>query len=134
MANAGGRYDKKPTYVYRASDAAGSLLYVGITHDPDQRLKSHRYKAQWWKDASRMEWLLFPNRRAALDAEREVIDTEHPSHNVTWEEIAAKRQANKRRLDAWREQVNSQMSKAHGSGVPCGISWCRDCSPAERAS
>jgi len=37
----------RPTALYRLTDAAGRLLYVGITTDPAARFKKHEGTAPW---------------------------------------------------------------------------------------
>jgi predicted GIY-YIG superfamily endonuclease len=81
-------YDGKPdpgrTALYRYFDAADVLLYVGISNDPDERWKSHRYgsgRNGWPKEAVRrtIEWR--DSRPEALRAEEEAIKTERPLYN-----------------------------------------------------
>lgn len=69
-----------PTAVYRFFDAAGRLLYVGMTHNPTWRFKFHVRK-KWWPLAVRhtIDWL--PDRAAAAREERRAILEENPLHN-----------------------------------------------------
>ena len=76
----------KPVAVYRLRDAQGRLLYVGISSNPDHRLhswdRSHSVDAVWWPEVvepAEVTW--YPDRQAALAAEKEAIQTEHPLHN-----------------------------------------------------
>lgn len=70
----------RPHAVYRHWNAAGELLYVGTTSDPDRRWAAHYW--QPWRPlvaASQVTW--FPTRGLAFLAEWVAIDTEHPIHN-----------------------------------------------------
>lgn len=69
-----------PVALYRHFDEDGVVLYVGITDNPEARAKQHQASA-WmtWAMSSRIEW--FPDRRAALDAERLAIKAERPLFN-----------------------------------------------------
>ncbi|SDL33444.1 GIY-YIG nuclease family protein [Streptomyces indicus] len=78
----------KRTALYRLYDAAGVLLYVGITHDPDARWASHAATKPWWGDVERrvLEW--HDSRDAAEVAEVETIRTELPRYNVAASPLA----------------------------------------------
>ena len=56
------------TAVYKAYDADGALLYVGVAKDFLFRWKSHRREAEWWKLAQRFEVVLYATRDEALAA------------------------------------------------------------------
>ncbi|MFC9557834.1 GIY-YIG nuclease family protein [Rhodococcus sp. NPDC056960] len=76
----------EPTFVYRGYDETGRLLYVGVTKQPEQRIKEHS-GARWFRESERLDFAEFPTRRAALIAEQFVIDNHAPkynSHNVRW--------------------------------------------------
>jgi predicted GIY-YIG superfamily endonuclease len=70
------------TALYRFYDAAGRLLYVGVTGDPADRWARHAAEKPWWPDVARhaVQWL--PSREAALSAEAAAITVEAPLHNV----------------------------------------------------
>lgn len=67
--------------LYRHFDAAGVLLYVGVSSDPRSRSYSHRRHSAWTEFAVReeVEWL--PDRDAALVAEKAAIVSEKPLFN-----------------------------------------------------
>lgn len=72
------------TALYRLYDSKGSLLYVGITADPEARWKGHSHSVRssaWWPQVAKksIEW--FPSRLAAYEAETKAIQTEKPIHN-----------------------------------------------------
>lgn len=68
--------------LYRFRDAAGRLLYVGITADPGTRWKAHAAGKPWWADVARVDVEPQPTREAALAAEKRAIRAERPVHNV----------------------------------------------------
>lgn len=72
----------EPTCLYRHFDRSGTLLYVGISLSAAVRLSQHSATASWFRDIARMEIEWFPDRTAALRAERHAIKTEGPIHNV----------------------------------------------------
>lgn len=77
-------YGKPPagrTGLYRLIGADGQLLYVGISCDPETRMKAHHGRA-WWSqvESNRIEW--HETRVAALVAERIAIREERPRYNV----------------------------------------------------
>lgn len=74
--------DDHRTALYRFFDADGTLLYVGITYDTEQRFASHSNNSPWWKDAvsHTVEWR--DTRRLALAAELTAIRNERPRYNI----------------------------------------------------
>lgn len=72
----------RPHALYRFYDAAGALLYVGITLDPVARWRQHRDDKPWWTDVAHITVDTYPDRATVLDAERAAITRERPLHNV----------------------------------------------------
>lgn len=82
---------ERPHFVYRLYDAADTLLYIGCTRDVPGRLyhltalcnlgKSPNGDLQR-RGIARHTATEYPNRRAALDAERAAIKAELPLLNV----------------------------------------------------
>lgn len=71
------------TYLYRAFDATGGLLYVGITVDMRQRFGPGGHEhALWADDIVTITAELYPTRRDAQKAELQAIKTESPRWNV----------------------------------------------------
>lgn len=70
-------------YLYRFFDAAGRLLYVGITGNPHARFLGHRSERSWWSDVRRITMDIYPDRRSVEMAERAAIRDESPAYNVT---------------------------------------------------
>jgi predicted GIY-YIG superfamily endonuclease len=72
----------KPHVLYRAFNAQGQLLYVGITMNPGNRFAQHSDEKPWWTDVANIRVEQFASRNEVLTAEREVIKSERPLHNV----------------------------------------------------
>lgn len=74
--------------VYRAYDADGELLYVGVTNDLESRMRSHKncktWSHRWYPRLARIEADVVENRYAAGAAEREAIRTLNPTFNTTY--------------------------------------------------
>jgi excinuclease UvrABC nuclease subunit len=68
------------TYVYRAYDDDGRLLYVGLTDYVEHRMRAHLRAGSLWLD--HLAQLVVEKRRNAAAAEREAIKTEWPLYNV----------------------------------------------------
>jgi predicted GIY-YIG superfamily endonuclease/antitoxin (DNA-binding transcriptional repressor) of toxin-antitoxin stability system len=75
------RLADRPTALYRCFDAAGGLLYVGITTDIAERCRQHASTSPWWPlvEQRTREW--HPNRPDAERAETTAIETERPKYN-----------------------------------------------------
>jgi predicted GIY-YIG superfamily endonuclease len=69
--------------LYRLFDAAGRLLYIGITMDPPRRWKEHRSDKPWWPevDKKRLEQLEGADAHTAAMAERAAVLAELPRYN-----------------------------------------------------
>lgn len=68
--------------LYRFFDAAGDLLYIGITNDPSKRFGRHASDKPWWEEVDRIDLERHPSREAVLAAEAAAIKTERPRYNV----------------------------------------------------
>lgn len=73
--------DVRTHYLYRFFDAAGMLLYVGITSDMGSRLRQHRVDKDWWPDVHSQTVEDAPSRADVLFMEARAILKEHPQHN-----------------------------------------------------
>lgn len=70
-------------YLYRMRDAAGRLLYVGVTWNPKTRFAQHRRESRlWFAAVATIELTEYATRGAALAAERRAINDERPAMNV----------------------------------------------------
>lgn len=70
------------TALYRLFNAAGTLLYIGISVNPDVRWRVHAREKSWWAEVSErtVEW--FETRKAAEAAEVAAVAAELPGYNV----------------------------------------------------
>ncbi len=70
------------TAVYRAFDAEGRLLYVGITKSPHARMRGHERTSEWWPEMQSVFFEWKASRVEALDLERELIESLRPPFNI----------------------------------------------------
>lgn len=76
-----GQLRMRRTALYRLRDAAGALLYVGVTSNPTRRFGQHRGSKTWWSEVAQhsIEW--FDTEWGALQAEVRAISAEKPKYN-----------------------------------------------------
>lgn len=78
---------ERPTYVYRAFNHDGTLLYVGISQDYKRRINRGHYKtAAWYDEADTWVIAAYGDRDSAQAAEAWAISHEGPWHNYTREQ------------------------------------------------
>ena len=77
---------QKKHCLYRHYDAAGKLLYVGVTVAPDRRLRSHK-KSSWYARIAHVALQWIATRSEALAAEEAAIKAEKPAHNGTYRRL-----------------------------------------------
>lgn len=72
-----------PHVLYRLFNAAGALLYVGITSNLDERLKDHRSdkRKTWWPQVAQVTVEHHPTELDARRAESKAIRSEEPAWN-----------------------------------------------------
>lgn len=68
--------------LYRHYDAAGTLLYIGISLKPIRRLETHGHHSSWAASIARIEVEWLGTQEAAAAAEVMAIRNERPAHNV----------------------------------------------------
>lgn len=68
--------------VYRCFDAEDQLLYVGCTHDVEQRIRAHRASSAFGWRIARITTDTYPTKDDALAVERLAIRDEAPLFNV----------------------------------------------------
>lgn len=118
--------DRRPTALYRLFDAAGELLYIGISADPEKRFRNHRHgnkrekPKEWWPRVAseRIEW--FDSRPEADTAETYAILTEHPQHNKAKTQPECGRRFRHRWLE---ERLADRTRPGHGEGADVWRSW-----------
>lgn len=80
--DAGQVAESEETQLYRHFAADGELLYIGISLSTIARLAQHAEHSHWFKRISRVEIQAYPNRRAAMEAEKDAISREQPTFNI----------------------------------------------------
>jgi predicted GIY-YIG superfamily endonuclease len=74
--------DERPHALYRFYNAAGELLYIGITGNLGQRWDQHNAGKPWWAEVASSTVEHFDSRTAVLAAEKAAIAAERPKYNV----------------------------------------------------
>lgn len=72
------------TALYRAFDAHGSLLYVGISINALRRIAQHSDNAIWFSELASFEVEWFETRSEAAEAEKAAIQSEAPRFNIIY--------------------------------------------------
>lgn len=73
---------EQPSQMYRLFDAEDRVIYIGSTGNAEQRIATHRNTMWWGPTIHRVQIETFPNREAAMLAEREAVQTEFPRWNI----------------------------------------------------
>lgn len=73
---------ERETAVYRLFDVNKALLYVGISWDPDLRMKDHKTNSPWWPSVDHTTIAWYRNREAAMGHEAWAITAEAPLYNT----------------------------------------------------
>lgn len=73
------------SYIYRAKDAAGNLLYLGLTKDLERRIRQHLLASDWINDADEIEYEEWPElgKLELHNLEAELIRKDAPKMNRT---------------------------------------------------
>lgn len=71
-----------PCHLYHLYDAAGQLLYVGMTGDVEARLRSHEGSKPWWAEVDHRWVVTYPSRAACAAAEALAIHLLRPPYNT----------------------------------------------------
>lgn len=70
-----------PHWVYRLFDKSGTLLYVGLSSDPDRRFEHHMLCRDWLAEIDHHTVTPYPNWEQGAAAEQKAIETERPKYN-----------------------------------------------------
>jgi excinuclease UvrABC nuclease subunit len=70
-----------PCFVYRCYDAAGVLLYIGLTSRLEKRMKEHRQQDEWGPEIVHMRVQPYSDERKGGDVEKSQIWYLQPRHN-----------------------------------------------------
>lgn len=132
-----------PTTLYRLFDAAGVLLYVGISGVPFLRWKQHGQTQPWWPRVTKATVQHFATRQAALEAELTAIREESPLFNATFAVSERSRsrgvtlmsaRRTYRKLAAKGPVTGSAMGAALGVSAVMGRKWLRRVRPKAKAA
>lgn len=107
-----------PTALYRLYDAAGDLLYIGVTSLPKARWHNHKRERSWWPQVARKDLEWHPNRSAALLAEKRAVETEWPRYNTIHHPIHEPAFIQRRRENALRWARGPEVEP-----YPEGVTW-----------
>lgn len=69
------------TYLYKAIDKDGTTVYVGISSQPNSRIKTHKTK-DWYRFVVRFDLYQYPDRLRAMEAERTEVARTNPIGNI----------------------------------------------------
>lgn len=72
----------RPHTLYRAFDAQGVLLYVGLTVDLASRISVHRSTQPWWPEVAGITSERHPDYATVRAAELAAIQSELPKYNL----------------------------------------------------
>lgn len=75
------KHSDQPHTLYRAYGRDDLLLYVGVTHEIEQRFKFHRSTSPWWTVCVAVTTEQWPDKASGLCAEAVAIKTESPLFN-----------------------------------------------------
>lgn len=107
------------TSLYRFYDAAGKLLYVGITRRGWHRFDEHSASKHWWEQVCTTRVKHFATRDAARKAELAAIASERPQHNIADVPKVRTRRRTKMIFDASPCRIGAHVD-AHKS-MPCVV-------------
>lgn len=72
----------RPCHLYHLYDAAGALIYVGMTDDVDRRMRDHETTKTWWVRVTSTWVVTYPSRAACAAAEALAIHLLRPRYNI----------------------------------------------------
>ncbi|EGE40801.1 hypothetical protein GTY83_07100 [Streptomyces sp. SID4928] len=70
--------------VYRVYNDQHDLIYVGMSYEPDARVRVQRREKPWGHEIAYYEADWHPDRAACQRAERALIESRQPRYNVTY--------------------------------------------------
>lgn len=125
------RAQREPTALYRLYGADKTLLYIGVSDDPERRFKQHRDTKPWWPQVAQktIEW--HPSRDRALAEEATAIKAETPVHNIEHNPAALQNPASGHwppaglaaDLVAGIEHATQTLSSDVAERFLCGLAW-----------
>lgn len=73
---------KSPQGLYRAFNAEGELLYVGISRNVPRRLQNHGVRSFWFNEVTTITITRFEDEDVLRQAELLAITVERPKYNI----------------------------------------------------
>ena len=98
--------------VYRCYSDGGQLLYVGVTGRVGRRLGDHIQKA-WFTQVRGMTFEWYMEELDALNAERRVIQVEHPKYNIVHRNASPPRRPTHGRRKARAQVAARPLDEVH---------------------
>ena len=98
--------------LYRAYDADGLLLYVGISNDFGKRKEQHSRWSPWFAVAARWSVEKYATRAEVEAAERVAIEEEDPAYNVSFRRTPMSDEVRERLRAHRQEQSDLAVSMA----------------------
>lgn len=118
------------TALYRHFDAAGNLLYVGISKRFHVRLDEHVIGSRWSDMIATATVEHFDTRESALDAERNAIKAEKPiyniAHNDNYKAASPKQRISKTPARIFQSKANETADPSDAEKVSAAVSVLKD--------
>lgn len=97
-----------PSHLYRYWDRNWVLLYIGITHDPYQRMVGHSTSAPWWRYAYYYHQTAVPIPRGEI------------SRQERWEIETGRAVFNRQHSPPWAAPIEwAYLNRMHTVGIRC---------------
>lgn len=113
--------DDYRTALYRVYDEAGTLLYIGISHQPDVRFEQHAKLKEWWPRVARREVQWFDDRPTAAKAEESAVRTEDPEFNSIFSPRVDRRTIRDTVADDGIREVSLSLARPNLTSIVCSV-------------
>lgn len=116
--------DNKRTALYRLYGEGDVLLYIGITHDIEERFKRHSELKDWWPQVTRHTEEWFADRPTAAAAELAAIKSEGALHNsmgTPWAPRQRQLEPDERTVKQLRSNLGEQCQRVFYSGEAVAV-------------
>lgn len=97
-------------YLYRLFDKDGSLLYIGVSANPTDRMRVHKTGSSWFNNVARLDVEKVGTKADALNKERRAIIQERPKHNKTKKIPGRQVGSQDEYLKPWRKRAEMIMA------------------------
>lgn len=106
-----GQLEPREHVLYKAYNASGVLIYVGVSAWYQERLWHHDHYTPWWGEVDRLETESYPNFRQGRDAEMAVIRAKLPKYNTCG--VAKAERAKRERVRLRRVAISGEEALGH---------------------